>query len=79
MVDQMNAHGSLNGGDHLPWTQTTEPPPFVWTDGDQSDWVHWQPLPELCRHLWESVSQDLLLYRPLLRVVMERYRALVVR
>ena len=79
MVDQMNAHGALSGGDHIPWTQTTEPPPFVWTDGEQSAWVHWQPLPELCRHLWVSVREDLLLYRPLLRLVTGRYRALVGR
>jgi hypothetical protein len=75
----MNAHGALTGGDQIPWTQTAEPPAFVWTTGEQSAWVHWQPLPALCRHLWVSVGEDLRLYRPLLRLVTERYQALVGR
>jgi hypothetical protein len=74
MIDQMLVVG---GGERIPWTHTTEPPPFIWTEGTQSDWVHWEPQPALCQALWTSTLAHIEAYRPLIRLVAERYKARV--
>ena len=76
IVDEMVANGAINGGGTRPWTLTTEPPPFIWTEGTQSAWVRWDPHPDMCRALWTTVLERMEQYGPLMRLVFERYRAL---
>jgi hypothetical protein len=74
-VDTMCASGAMNGGEVIPWTHRAEPPPYVWTDGLQSEWVRWEPSPAMCRALWTTVLDRMEQYRPLMRLVADRYRA----
>jgi len=74
-VEHMSAQGAIGSSEQMPWTHTTEPPPFIWTDGTQSEWVRWEPVPEACTMLWRFVLAQADQYRPLARLLVERYRA----
>lgn len=75
-VEQMATVGDLGSGERIPWTHTTEPPPFIWTEGEQSPWVHWQPDPDACRALWTFTLAQGAQYRPLTRLLADRYSTL---
>jgi hypothetical protein len=76
MVEEMGANGAMGGGECIPWTHTTEPPPFIWTEGTQSAWVQWHPHPPMCRALWATVLERMDAYQPLIGLVFDRYKAL---
>ena len=57
----------------IPYTQPP-PPPFIWTTGQQSPLVHWEPIPTLCRALWEHVGDHFDAYRPLRDLVATHWR-----
>lgn len=66
----------IGGGERIPWTHPTEPPPYMWTEGTQSEWVRWEPDPAMCTALWTSTLAHIQEYRPLQRLVATRYHAL---
>jgi hypothetical protein len=58
----------LMAGERLPWSQPP-PPPVIWTEGEQSPLIHWEPVPALCLALWEHIRDHHDDNRPLWRLV----------
>ena len=61
-------HEMLKAGERIPWSQPT-PPPVIWTAGQQSPLIQWEPVPALCRLLWEHLYERFADYRPLRQLV----------
>jgi hypothetical protein len=76
-VNEMNAAGPREGGERIPWTHQTEPPPYIWTNGSPSDWVRWEPLPDLCEALYTQVVHHGAEYRRFHPLLAEAYRTRV--
>lgn len=66
---QRMCHEMPLAGERLPWSQPTTPPPVIWTAGQQSPLIQWEPVPALCRLLWEHLREHFDDYRPLRQLV----------
>jgi hypothetical protein len=67
-------HELLLAGERIPWSQPTPPPPVIWTAGQQSPLIHWEPVPALCRLLWEHLHDRFADYQPLRQLVTTHLR-----